>query len=782
LVAALEQITGRQVTLNGPVKIRWSLTPAIQASNISIANPPGFPDRDVLTLGRLRAEIALLPLFSDRVDILKLVLVAPHLTLERSPDGNADWDFSTARSHPITGAMPFLDSRIKVALEAVEVEDGLLTIKTNNNTLGVVHFNKLIGTAATLSAPLHLSAQAAIGTTPFDITGIVGPIERFSGIGNGPWPLDLDFTMAGAKLNIAGTVERPRDASGYDLTVNLSIPDLNTLGQTLPPSLTDNLPLPSIQNIEAAAHLKDSDAALPAISDLTITAGPSDLSALRPGLMLNALNAKMLTLDQSFSITASGTSGSGAFTLQSQFGAVEDLFPPAWLPDGTTPAGSFPISIAAQLGDANASVTGAIATPQTLSGAALALTASIPDLSALSSVAGMQLPAWKNISMQTSLIDPGGEGLHDAAGLDSLTVTMDNAAFGGDATLNFTPQPTLQLALTVTQANMDALLAAFPKPAAPIPPPTAPAPAAPPAPNTLVIPDTPLPLGFLSWGKANIQLAANNVVWNGASFTGLQANAELSDKKLTINPLTGQIPGGGFTATASLDASSTPASETLSIKAPALALGPLLKALNLNGTADGNLQVQFTAASTGNTLRAIAADLNGQLGVASVNDQIDADILNQAYGAAEKVAGLPPPANGATAIRCIGLRIDTVQGVATLKTFGIDSNQLFLQGTGSVDLGNETFNVTLQPVNGTQILLGGSFAQPTLTAPPQAVSPPPAPPSGTAQRPDICPAMLALARIGQAGPVALSPSPPAPAPTSGDAGAPKNLLNSLLTP
>ena len=187
LVAALEQITGRPVTLNGPVTIRWSLTPAIQASNIAIANPPGFPDHNVLTLSGMRAEIALLPLFSDRVDILKLVLVAPHLTLERLPNGNANWDFSTAYVHPPAGAMPLLDSRIKVALEAVEVENGALTIQTDSGkTVGLIHFSKLTGIADSLSAPLHLEAQAEIGATPFGVTGIVGPIERFSGIGSGP--------------------------------------------------------------------------------------------------------------------------------------------------------------------------------------------------------------------------------------------------------------------------------------------------------------------------------------------------------------------------------------------------------------------------------------------------------------------------------------------------------------------------------------------------------------------------------------------------------------------
>lgn len=774
LITALEQMTGRQVTLSGPVKIRWSLTPAIQAGNIAIANPPGFPDQNVLTLGGLRADIALLPLLSHRVDILKLVLISPHLTLERLPNGKADWDFSASPAPHQAGGMSFLSSNIKVALEAVEVQDGLVTIQASDGKpAGIIHLTKLTGTAESLSAPLHFEGAAEIGTTPFTISGIVGPIERFSGIGSGPWPFNLAVTMADAKLSMDGTVMRPRNASGYDLAVNLSIPALDRFGQGLPPALTAGLPLPPLQNIAAAAHIQDSGAPLPAITNLTITAGKSDLSAVRPGLILDGLTVNIPAMDQPFTVTATGTSESGDFSLQGQFGAPQKLLNPAWLPAVSVAQGSFPISASAQIGTANASITGAIATPQTLSGTALAVTASVPDLSALSSLTGFPLPAWKHIAFQTSVIDPGGVGLYSAAGLDDLTVTMDNAAFGGAATLYFGTQPKLQLSLNFAQANMDALLAAYPPQTStmsttPVATPLAVAP-----PNNTIIPDTPLPLGILSWGDADIQLSADNVVWNGANYTAMQANAMLAGKKLTIDPFTGETPGGGITASASLDASTTPVTETLAIKAPALALGPLLKAFNQPGTAEGNLQFQLTAASSGSTLHEIAANLNGQLGLASVNDQVDASLLNRAFGPIEKAAGLPPVTITPAAIRCFGLSATAIQGVVSLTSFGLDSGQILLQGSGSLNLGQESYNLAFQPFNSTPVQLGGSFAQPVLTAAPQPA---------VARRPDICPATLTQARLGQPGPAAPPLTSTTSTPVTAGANAPKNLLNSLLPP
>jgi AsmA protein len=785
LVTALEQATGRQVTLNGPVKIRWSLTPAIQANDIAIANPPRFSDPNLLTLGGLRAEIALFPLFSHHVDILRLVLLAPHLTLERLPNGAADWNLSTANAHPTAGLMSLLDARFKVALEAVEIEDGLLTIRTSNDGMvGTIHFAKLTGTATSLSAPLHLTAQAQIGKAPFDINGIVGPVERFSGIGSDPWPIDLNVTMANATLHITGTVAHPRDATGYDFRADLNIPSLDALGRVLP-AFSDNKPLPPIQNIIATVELKDRNAKLPAIDDLTVTAGKSDLATLRPGLVLNGLYIRMAALDQPLSIAATGSSNIGDFNLQGQFGPLQTLISPAWLPADTSASGNFPISIAAKLGNADATLTGAIATPQNLSGAALAVTASIPDLSALSGVAGTALPAWKNIAFQTSLIDPGGEGLYNVIGLDDINVTMDDAAFGGAATLNLAPQPKLQLSLNFTQANLDALLAAYPQTtAASVTPLAAPAttPVPQPANNASIIPDTPLPLGFLSWGNGDIQLAGDNILWNGANYTALQANIQLANKVLTINPFTGEIPGGNISASATLDASQTPTTESLAVKAPALALGPLLQALKLQGTAEGNLQLQLSTTSTGDTLHQIASNLTGQLGVASVNAKLDSGLLNRAFGPAMKAAGLPPVTVSQAAVRCFGVLLNANQGVATLKSSGIDASQLFLQGSGSLNLGQESYAITLQPADGAQILLGGSFAQPAWTAAPQNISVPPPPHSNAPTRPDICPIILASARLGQAGASAAPPlsSSVTPRPTPTSTSAPKNLLNSLL--
>ena len=817
IIAAVDQATGRQLTLGGPITMQLSLTPVIEASNLSLSNPAGFADPNLLTLSRVEAKIALIPLLSHHLNILTLVLMNPKIVLERDKTGVADWDFSHPKVNlPAVTVTPSSAHNsyggYKIALQAVEIQNGLMTIKGEKaNAVTTISLPKLTGTADSLASPLHLTVNAILGTTPFTVSGVVGPIARFSGIGSGPWPVNLTIQLDGATATVLGAIDHPRMARGYDLSVSLNIPALEAITKSVPANLLGGVALPPVHNINASARIADQNSTVPAIDNLSIKAGASDLSSLRPGLALSTLDIEMASLDQPLSISASGKIGNGPITLAGKFGAPQALLKPALLPSSMPPQGSFPISIMAQLGDAELSVSGAIATPETLAGVAIALNATIPDLSAFSPLAGVDLPAWKNITAQTTLIDPGGLGLRNAAGLDGLAVTMDNAAFGGAGSLYFGAQPRLQLALKFSQVNIDALRAAMPPASTPAA--ASPAPANP-GTSANVIPDTPLPLKMLKTTSADVQVSADTLIWNQATYTALQGHAVLSNGMLTLTPVTGELPGGSITANATLDATKEPATESIKVNAPALALAPFLEAFGLPNTAEGTVQAQVSATGAGDSPHAIAASLNGQLGLAMVNGVVDGAVMDRLFGTVLRTVGLPADlagAQGPVAVRCMALRVDAANGIGTIRTLTMDSSRLLLQGGGNVDFGKETLGIVLRPqmqIAGTgvgiPVEIGGSFAAPTTTVAPQGAlqaagkNAPGLPVSlaqevlgdssflgkvastlGIGNGGDACPAALSLGRLGQSGPAA-PPMTKASSATAPAVGGPKNLLNSLL--
>ncbi len=809
IAQAVQNATGRSLTFGSPIRFVLSLTPTIEADNVTLSNPPGFADANLLTLSHVEAKISLASLFSKRVDILNLLLVNPAIRLQRLANGEADWDFTSA-----PGQQSVTFTGYQVALEAVEIQNaGIVFDSAAGKPVQTLLLQDAKGTAPSVSAPLNITVQAAVNNLPITLSGMVGPIERFSGIGSGPWPVNLTLNANGATASITGNVAQPRKASGYQFTLNGNIPALEALSPLLPAGLLINA-LPPVHGLTASAMIADQGAAMPAIRNLSVTAATSDLSSLRPGLVLTNLTLGMASLNAPVTINAAGKIGAMPLNLTGSLGSLAHLLNPAWLPATAQPSGgNFPVVLQAQAGDATLTVSGGIATPTNLAGVALALNLAIPDLSSLSPLAGAPLPSWKNIVVQSTVIDPGGLGLALAAGLDGLTLTMDNAAFGGDASLYFEALPRVQLALKAQQVNLDALLAAVPVPASTAASaPAIPASAPPALPGTLIIPTAPLPTALLQSFNADIQVAADSLIYSKATFTALQGHAALQNGVLTINPLTGILPGGDVSASATLDTTQNPATANWSLNAPALALNPLLLAFNQPGSAEGTVQVSLTGSGTGTSLHDIAAGMSGQLGIASVNGMVDAAVLETLFGPTLRVVNLPDAAllvPGPVALRCFALRADTTGGLSTITALTLDSSRIQVQGGGQVKFGDETLGISLLPQllpAGTNpaipVEIAGTLAAPVLQSAPQdavhsaaAVAPglqaalTQQISSGPAPNIDICPAALALGRLGKPGPAAAplasaAPTisvPPSPngTPTPTPSG-PKNLLNSLL--
>jgi AsmA protein len=253
------------------------------------------------------------------------------------------------------------------------------------------------------------------------------------------------------------------------------------------------------------------------------------------------------------------------------------------------------------------------------------------------------------------------------------------------------------------------------------------------------------------------------------------------------------------------------------IDAPALALSPFLKAIDVPNTAQGTMQAQLTASGTGDSLHDMASTMNGQLGMAMVNGIVDGSVLENLFGAVLRTVGLPEKlvgAQGPVAVRCFALRVDATNGTGAVRALTLDSSRLLVQGGGTLNFGNETLGVVLRPQMqlignqiGVPVEIGGTFAAPVTGVAPfgalqDAARTAVGLPLNLAQevvggggflgkvastlgvsQPDVCPVALNLGRLGQPGPAAPPPFASAsssngiiPTITSG----PKSLLNSLF--
>src|SRR5262245_8361195 len=100
----IESATGRKVVIGGPIDLELSLSPALALSKVSLANAPWGREREMVSVKRFEAKVALLPLLSRTVRIDRVVLEGASILLETDANGVGNWVFTPAGTAPQAGA------------------------------------------------------------------------------------------------------------------------------------------------------------------------------------------------------------------------------------------------------------------------------------------------------------------------------------------------------------------------------------------------------------------------------------------------------------------------------------------------------------------------------------------------------------------------------------------------------------------------------------------------------------------------------------------------------
>jgi AsmA protein len=821
IAAAVKQATGRDVTLAGALAVKLSWVPTLTVRDVRLGNSPGGSAPEMAKIDEIETRIALLPLFQHRLDIQDLVLRHPTVLLERTADGRPNWLFQpnapsgTQSAQPLTvntGAGPW-----RVSIESLEIADGQFTYRDarrgTSATLAVSHAHlaaQVSGNTPAEASPLAISADAVWQGVPVTLAGTTGPFAHLADPADqSSWPLQLQLAAAGATLQATGTVTDPRAMRGYVLALHGTIPALEALTPLLPVQPRP-VTLPPIHGITLTANVTDAGQGAPRITNVSLQAQASDLGATLPGLRLDSLSVITPALDQPATIDILGERNGLAFTLSGSAGPWNALLPPS-APPTTVPA-PIPLDLVLTAAQSNLHLQGSFADPWALRGLHLGLAAQIADLGLLSPLAGTTLPHVASLTGSAQLSD-APRGLAQGLQLAALDLTAPEGDLEGAAGIDYAGRVQVTAALRSARLDLDAVLGlakATPLPAAaapaglpPPPPPAAglaPPAAAPQAgpPTHRVIPDLPLPVAQLRSFDANVSLAFASVAAGGAEYRALVAQLSLLHGLLSLSPSSIVIPGGEMVAAGQLDAQGTTPHAAFAMQAPNLAIAPLLVAFQLPSAASGLVQVFANLTASGTSTRALAASVSGAVGVAAVNGVIDGRALAALIRPAVHAARVIPPellnAAGQIPLRCLALRLDATNGVAAVNALVLDTSALLLQGTGSLNFGQESLALALQPnlyLGETELTvpltLGGSFADPHLgkvgsvviNARPgggQGINGLFASLVGGHHAPPVSPACapaLLLARNGQ----------PGPEPTANDSGLlgkPINMLQQLL--
>ncbi|TCZ65391.1 AsmA family protein [Roseicella aquatilis] len=712
LQAAVEEATGRALSLDGPIGLKLSLVPTVTAERVALANMPGGSRPQMASVQRVELQLALLPLVSGQVELRRLRLVAPDILLETDAAGRPNWVFAPRESRPAPAATPPAASSRPpaIAIGRIAIEDGRVTWRDGatgaSRSLGIP---ALEVAADGMTGPVRGGGRLLLDGAPISVSGESGPLAGLAEPAPAqPWPLRATLAAAGATVELEAGIARPAERRGWQATLSATVPDVQALAPLLP-----GVALPPLRDVRARAAFAEAGAGQGAgtLTGLDVTIGPSPLDPLLPGLALGALTARQPAADAPLAIEAGGS-------LRGQPVALRGTTGSPWLLRGGAP---MPVDLAATAAGATATVKGTVGDLRGLTGVALQLGLTVPDLAALSPLAGGRLPAVKDLAVAVALAERGG-GLAQGAVLKGLRVTSSAGDVAGDLTYAAGPRPGLEGRLASQRLDLDAL--------SPPPAPATPGAATPAPPRDgRVIPATPLPLDALRLLDADLRWSIAALRTGGVTLRDTEAHAVIAGGKGRLDPLVTSLPGGRLTLRAAADATLSPPALQLAARSDGIELAPLLAALHAPGGTSGRAELDLDLRGQGRDLRAVAATATGHLGWALTNGQVESgsgSLLGRALGdLGKEIPQLGAAAQGRIAIACGATRWRAENGIATAEALLLDGSLGRIGGGGTANLRDESLALRLQldlrlPVPGlaqglrirAPLPVGGTFAHP----------------------------------------------------------------------
>src|SRR5688572_28280327 len=100
ITAAVQDATGRQLTLDGDLELAVFPTIRIAVGSATLSNAPGFGDEPMARIGNAELRVALFPLLAQRIEVSRARLEGLELNLARNRNGANNWQDLGGRSAP----------------------------------------------------------------------------------------------------------------------------------------------------------------------------------------------------------------------------------------------------------------------------------------------------------------------------------------------------------------------------------------------------------------------------------------------------------------------------------------------------------------------------------------------------------------------------------------------------------------------------------------------------------------------------------------------------------
>lgn len=333
--------TGRDLSIDGNLEIRIFPAPALTANEVRLSNIAGAEDADMVALKAVEVRVALMPLLSGQVQVERIRLVSPVISIEKYEDGRTNLELQPAKSpesvpepssSTVSGGVA-KGSGMDIRLDNFEVVDGRVIYR--DRTSGAVERIEAIDAtlrAGTLNGPFEAQGQARVRGVPLAFEVSLGQIIEQRTV-----PVNAAITApGGANIQLTGAVLGLENDPRFKGKIKVHGESLSALlgavtgGQAALGALAQSFSLES--DIEASA-------AIAGLKDLEIQLGKSRATGVVDVKMADGVNfdvqLKAARIDADAFLASGGAMPDTSVTADSAAGEDASVAPAPPQSDGS---------------------------------------------------------------------------------------------------------------------------------------------------------------------------------------------------------------------------------------------------------------------------------------------------------------------------------------------------------------------------------------------------------------------------------------------------------------
>ncbi len=243
--------TGRSFKLGGDLKPSLFPWIGVRLSDLHLGNPPGFEEKDFISVASFEVHVKLLPLLSRNIEVKRFVVDKPVIVLEKRKDGKGGWEgLGQPAQKPAASAeeKPAPSSTGELPIKGLLVGEFAITdgmIVWLDQAAGVRKEIKdidLVLTDVSFDKPIGVAFAAVADQRPIKLEGTIGPVGDKPG--KSPLPMELAITLLNQlDLTLRGRIDPSAAPPQFDVAVNVAEFSprkvLDQLGQKLPLETAD---------------------------------------------------------------------------------------------------------------------------------------------------------------------------------------------------------------------------------------------------------------------------------------------------------------------------------------------------------------------------------------------------------------------------------------------------------------------------------------------------------------------------------------------------------------